>query len=148
MQTPKWNIYLQKVKYILTIINTQCCNDLQEHTADYKVVYKTSRQTTEKEKHKDAKWERKQIWEELVTVCGHTASLQQRKRAAAARCLGANLSGDAVCYLERRVINEGRAEFGYGGGGRRMINLNELSCRLNINCRGCNVWLNRGLLPS
>lgn len=64
--------------------------------------------------------------------------------SAAVRCLGANLSGDAVRYLERRVINEGRAEFGYGGGGRRMINLNELSCRLHINCRGRNVWLTEG----
>lgn len=60
------------------------------------------------------------------------------------RCLGANLSGDAERYLERRVINEGRAEFGYGGGGLRMINLNELSCRLHINCRGHNVWLTEG----
>lgn len=24
-----------------------------------------------------------------------------------------------------------------------MINLNELSCRLHINCRGCNVWLTK-----
>lgn len=92
---------------------------------------------------------KKQLREELVTVCGHAESFQQPRESgcsfpAAVRCLGANLSGEAVRYLESRVINEGRAEFGYGGGGRRMINLNELSCRLHINCRGRNVWLTEG----
>ena len=47
---------------------------------------------------------------------------------AAIRHLRADLSGDVLCYLEKRVINEGSAGSGYSQGGRRMINLNELSC--------------------